>query len=522
MPQPFQISDLYLLAPELSLALLALAVMVVDMFTKRHIVTVTVALVGLIIPATFAISQAFALDFSRPHHAFFNMLVVDPYAIFFKIIFLVIAAVMILASYSYVVKYVKAEGEFYTLMLFSVTGMMLLASTGELISIYISLELTSIPLYVMAGLIRTSERSAEAAVKYVLLGAMSSAILLYGFALLYGLTGTTDLMGIATSIKNSVQNGNLIVLIAAVLILAGFGFKISAVPFHMWAPDIYEGAPTPATAFFSVGSKAAGFAALIRVFIDGGLGQVNLSSLVILISIVAILTMTLGNLVAAVQSNVKRMMAYSSIAQAGYILIGFVASLAGVPGVSNLSGKSSADVNAAISYASVGNAAVLFFILVYVLTNLGAFSGIIALADATGGERIDDFRGLAKRAPLLSLGTALCLLSLAGIPPLAGFMSKVFIFTAAWSHGGAYPLLIWLVIIGLINSVISLVYYGRIVRAMYFDAPVKEDYLATPIGLSSSITLTTAALIVLFFIAQVVFLAASPAANSLFAFLLGR
>jgi len=241
-----------------------------------------------------------------------------------------------------------------------------------------------------------------------------------------------------------------------------------------------------------------------------------------LISIVAILTMTLGNLVAAVQSNVKRMMAYSSIAQAGYILIGFVASLAGVPGVSNLSGKSSADVNAAISYASVGNAAVLFFILVYVLTNLGAFSGIIALADATGGERIDDFRGLAKRAPLLSLGTALCLLSLAGIPPLAGFMSKVFIFTAAWSHGGAYPLLIWLVIIGLINSVISLVYYGRIVRAMYFDAPVKEDYLATPIGLSSSITLTTAALIVLFFIAQVVFLAASPAANSLFAFLLGR
>src|SRR5207302_162539 len=348
----FHVSDLYLLSPELSLTLLALAVLLVDLFVKRREVTVTVALVGLIIPAAFAISQALTLDFSVPHRAFFGMLVVDQYAVFFKIVFLLIAAVMIPASYSYVGKYVKADGEFYTLMLLSVTCMMFMASTGELISIYISLELTSIPLYVMAGLIRTSEKSAEAAVKYVLLGAMSSAILLYGFTLLYGLTGTTDLMGIATTIKKSVGDGNLIVVVAAVLILAGFGFKISAVPFHMWAPDIYEGAPTPATAFFSVGSKAGGFAALIRVFIDGGLGQVNLSSLVIMISIVAILTMTLGNLVAAVQSNVKRMMAYSSIAQAGYILIGFVASLAGVPGVSNLSGKSSADVNAAISYAS--------------------------------------------------------------------------------------------------------------------------------------------------------------------------
>src|SRR5689334_3937612 len=207
----FHLSDLYLLSPELSLALVALAVMVVDLFTKRRLVTITVALVGLIIPAGFAISQALSIDFSQPHHAFFNMLVVDPYAIFFKILFLIIAAVMLLASYSYVGKYVKADGEFYTLMLFSTTGMMLMASTGELISIYISLELTSFPLYVMAGLIRTNERSAEAAVKYVLLGAMSSAILLYGFALLYGLTGTTDLMGIANTFKIGFQNGNLMV-----------------------------------------------------------------------------------------------------------------------------------------------------------------------------------------------------------------------------------------------------------------------------------------------------------------------
>ncbi|HAH00882.1 MAG TPA: NADH-quinone oxidoreductase subunit N [Ktedonobacter sp.] len=512
-------NDLYLLAPELSITLLALAVMMVDLFVKRRAVTVMVALLGLIVPAAFAITQALTLDFSVAHHAFFNMLVVDQYAIFLQILFLIIAAVMILASYDYVGKYVKADGEFYTLLLFSVTGMMLMASTGELISIYISLELTSIPLYVMAGLIRANERSAEAAVKYVLLGAMSSAILLYGFALLYGLTGTTDLMGIAMLIKNGIHTGNVIVplqnnimeLVAGILILAGFGFKISAVPFHMWAPDIYEGAPTPATAFFSVGSKAAGFAALIRVFIDGGLGQVNLLPLVIGFSIVAILTMTLGNFVAAVQANVKRMMAYSSIAQAGYILVGVTASLA--------------------SHESAGNSAVLFFIFVYVLTNLGAFSGIIALANATGGERIEDFRGLAKRAPLLSLGTALCLLSLGGIPPMAGFISKILIFTAAWGQGQALissgqvvvgQSLNVLVVVALINSIISLVYYGRLVKVMYFDAPLKDDHLSTSIGLSSSIALMTAALIVITFAAQLVLAVTSPAANSLLAFLLGR
>ena len=499
----FETYDLYLLAPELSLALLAMAVMLVDLFVKRRIVTVTVALIGLIIPLGFAISQVFLVGPLVANHtlpsnqAFFGMFIADQYALFFDIIFLIIAAVMILSSYSYVGKYVKANGEFYTLMLFSVTGMMFMASTTELLSIYISFELTSIPLYVMAGLLRTGERSAEAAVKFVLLGAMSSAILLYGFALLYGLTGTTDLMGIANSIKAGVQNGNVLVLIASILILAGFGFKIAAVPFHMWAPDIYEGAPTPATAFFSAGSKAAGFAALLRVFITGGLGQVDLTSLITIVSIIAVLTMTLGNLVAAVQTNVKRMMAYSSIAQVGYILVGFAASISG--------------------QNSDGSSAVLFFILVYVLTNLGAFAGIIALANATGGEKIEDFRGLAKRAPLLSAGTALCLLSLSGIPPMAGFVSKVFIFSAAWSQG-----LSWLVVIALINTVVSLVYYGRLVKVMYFDAPLKEDHLTTPIGLSSSIALTTAALIVITFAAQVVLLIANPAANSLLAFLPGR
>jgi NADH-quinone oxidoreductase subunit N len=468
----FKMYDLYLLAPELSLTFLALIVMAVDLFTKRRLATVSTALVGLLVPAAFAISQAIN---GTNEKAFFGMLVVDPYAIFFKIVFLLIAAIMILSSYDYVRKYVRAEGEFYVLMLFSVVGMMMMASSGELITIYISLELTSIPLYVMAGLIRGQEKSAEAAVKYVLLGAMSSAILLYGFALLYGLTGTTDLIGIATTVKQSIHTGNLAVLVADILVIAGFGFKISAVPFHMWAPDIYEGAPTPSTAFFSVGSKAAGFAALIRVFIYGGLGltgSANLTSIIIVLSIVAFLTMTLGNLVAAVQSNVKRMMAYSSIAQAGYILVGFIASLA--------TGKPD------------GTEASLFFILVYVVTNLGAFAGIIALADLTGGERIADFRGLWQRAPLPSLCTAFCLLSLGGIPPFAGFLSKIFLFTAAWGLGQQ-----WLVVVALLNSIVSLVYYGRIVKVMFFDEPAKKDHLITPVGLATALVFASVALIVL-------------------------
>lgn len=494
----FKVYDLYLLSPELSLVVLALVVMMVDLFVRRRIVMVTVGLVGLLVPIGLLISQYITLDSGSEPRAFFGTLVVDHYSLFFESLALLIAVVMLIASYSYVEKYVKADGEFYTLMLFATAGMMFMASSGELITVYISLELTSIPLYVMAGLIRGSERSAEAAVKYVLLGAMSSAILLYGFALLYGLTGTTDLRSIATELAKGntlgILDGNYLHLVACVLIIAGFGFKISAVPFHMWAPDIYEGAPTPATAFFSVASKAAGFAALMRVFFSGGLGQDNLTTLVVVFSVVAILTMTLGNFVAAVQTNVKRMMAYSSIAQAGYILIGLTGSLA--------------------QNKSDGISTALFFLFIYAITNLGAFSGIIALANLTGGEKIEDFRGLSRRSPYLSACTALCLLSLAGIPPLAGFWSKIYIFTAGW---GLQQYV--LVIVALLNSIISLVYYGRIVKTMYFDAPVKPDRLVTPRGLTISIGLMSAALIVFFVIPGLLLQFTSPAGASLFQFL---
>ena len=294
---------------------------------------------------------------------------------------MVIGFGVILVSYQYVEKYLRATpGEYYSIILLSLSGMMLMASTNELITIYISLELTSIPLYILAGLSRSDARSAEAAVKYVLLGAMSSAILLYGMALLYGATGTTDLTEIAKTVT-TLGSGNLLILAADVFIFAGFGFKISAVPFHMWAPDIYEGSPTPSTLFFSVGSKAAGFAALMRVFVFGGLVAASSDLSVGALAIVAALTMTLGNVVALMQSNIKRMMAYSSIGQAGYILWAWRRWRS-------------------MKHTAAGTQAMLIFLFVYVVTNIGAFTGIIALADATGRENIRDFDGFGRRSPV--------------------------------------------------------------------------------------------------------------------------
>lgn len=486
-------SDLWLLSPELSLTILALVVIFLDLVVKRRIVVVLTALLGLAVPAGFAF--ALATNLPANHHGFFNMLIVDQYAIFFKLLFLLIGAIMILISYDYVNKYVRSAGEFYALLLLSVTGMMLMASTSELISIYISLELTSIPLYIMAGLLRNDDRSAEAAVKYVLLGAMSSAILLYGFALLYGLTGTTDLHSIAqATLTQGFAGGNILLLMADIFVLAGFGFKISAVPFHTWAPDIYEGAPTPATGFFSVGSKAAGFAALIRVFIDGNLGPSNGQTIVILLSVIAVLTMTLGNVVAIAQSNVKRMMAYSSIGQAGYILVGFAAS--------------------AGTNSSAGTGSALFFLFVYVLTNLGAFAGIVALGHALGTENIRDFNGLRFRNAWLAVGTSICLLSLAGVPPMAGFIAKFFLFAAAWQQG-----LTWLVVIGVLNSLVSMGYYGYLVYAMFVKPPLKEGHISSSLSLNTALAVSTVGIIVVTLLTQFLLTQSQIGAQALAAFL---
>lgn len=486
-------SDIWLLTPELSLTVLALVVIFLDLVVKRRAVVVLTALIGLAVPAGFTF--ALATNLPANHKAFYGMLTVDEYALFFKLLFLLVGGLVILVSYDYVSKYVRSAGEFYSLLLLSVIGMMLMASTTELISIFISLELASIPLYIMAGLLRNDDRSAEASVKYVLLGAMSSAILLYGFAFLYGLTGTTDLAGIAQAVtKGGFGSNNLLLIMAAIFTLAGFGFKISAVPFHNWAPDIYEGAPTPATAFYSVGSKAAGFAALMRVFIDANIGPTNGQTIAILIGVIAVLSMTLGNVVAIAQSSIKRMMAYSSIAQAGYVLVGFAASV----GVHNSSGVSSA----------------LFFLFVYVLTNLGAFAGIIALGHAIGSDKISDFSGLRFRNAWVAVGTAICLLSLAGVPPMAGFFAKFVLFAAAWEQG-----LTWLVVFGVINSLISIGYYGYLVYVMFVRQPAKEGHITSTSALNLALVISSVGIVVVTILTQFFLNQAQIAAQSLLAFL---
>ena len=480
MTSQISATQFWMLSPQLSVVLLSFVVLGLDLLTRSRVVALVAALVGLLVPLFFTLSLAFGWFGSYPATGFFGMLTVDGFALFFDFLFLGIAFAMVIVSYGYVGKFLRCTlGEYYAIILMSVAGMMLMGSTGELITIYISLELTSIPLYILAGLSRRGERSAEASVKYVLLGAMSSAILLYGMALLYGATGTTDLRTIATAAVSALGSGNLTLLAAEVFIFTGFGFKISAVPFHMWAPDIYEGAPTPSTLFFSVGSKAAGFAALLRVFIYGGLVAANHTSLWAMVAIIAAVTMTLGNVVALLQTNIKRMMAYSSIAQAGYLLVGLAAVM--------LNAKPGAET-------ASGVLAILAFLAVYVVTNIGVFTGIIGLGDATGKELIRDFDGLGRRAPFVALGMGFCLLSLAGFPPFAGFLSKLFIFWTAWNEGSA---LTWLVILGLINSVIAFVYYTNVLWRMFAIEPPKRDRLEMPGSVRLTMALSVLGILVL-------------------------
>ncbi len=497
MTSQITIEQFWLLSPELSVVLLGFLVLGLDLLTKRRGLVTAVAIIGLAVPTFFSISLATSLFGPRPTSGFFGMLLGDQYSLFFQFLFLIVAFGVMLASYGYAEKYLRVTpGEYYSVILFSVAGMMLMGSTGELITIYIALELTSIPLYILAGFSRTDTRSAEAAIKYVLLGAMSSAILLYGMALTYGVTGTTDLHAIAaviTSPQHGILSGNLMLLAGAVFMFVGFGFKISAVPFHMWAPDIYEGAPTPATLFFSVGSKAAGFAAIMRIFVFGGLASVSGNYLWVMVAIIAAITMTLGNVIALLQTNIKRMMAYSSIGQAGYLLVGLAAVM--------------------IHNTAAGILGLLTFLAVYVVTNIGAFAGIIGLADATGKENIRDFDGLGRRSPWIAFGMGLCLLSLAGIPPQAGFMSKLFIFFAAWQQGSG---LTWLVVLGLLNSAIAIVYYVNVLWRMFAVDPAKRDRLTIPGSVNLTMTLSVIGIIALTIAFGVLLTHVGTSANSLF------
>jgi NADH-quinone oxidoreductase subunit N len=460
-----------LLAPELTLAVTAIVGILLDFFVKSKWWLAAVSILGLAVAAGFTI----AMWGGGSAALFSNMLAVDSFALFFKLLFLVIAALVILASTDYVAKFRRFQGEYYALVLLSALGMMLMAATSELISIYLALELTSISLYILVGFLK-DPKSTEAALKYLLLGAVASAVLLFGMALVFGFTGQTQLGEIARSIQAMSLAGVLAspgLVAGIVLMVAGFGFKIAAVPFHMWVPDVYEGAPTPITAYLSVGSKAAGFAVILRVFYSA-FGMPGWLSLDwgLLFAILAAVGMTLGNVVALPQTNIKRMLGYSSIAQAGYLLVG----LATVGFASPLS-----------SYhpSVTGQSGLLFFLASYALTNLGAFIAIIAISNKLDSDLIADYAGMAKRAPALALALTLCLISLVGMPPAAGFMAKFYIFSGAVQHG-----LLWLVIIAVINSVISAYYYLRVVKVMWMDKPAARSKVPSSPALRVALALS--------------------------------
>ena len=444
--------NIYLLAPEISLCALAVAVILLDLFVERKWIVGAVSIVGLIVPAVFSI-----VLWGTNETSFGGALVIDHFSVFFKLFFIAIAALILLSSTDYARRFAAFRAEYYALVLLSATGMMLLASTRELISIYVALELTGISLYVLAGFLK-DPKSSEAGLKYLLLGAVASAVLLYGMALIFGLTGTTHLQEIAAAISAEGLLNSPALLMGIILLVAGFGFKIAAVPFQMWVPDVYEGAPTPVTAYLSVASKAAGFAVILRVFYEAlGPASVDWS---MVFAVLAAITMTVGNVVAIAQKNIKRMLGYSSIAQAGYLMIGLAA------------------------VSSTGSSALVFFLGCYALTNLGAFIAIIAISDKIDSDEIADYSGMIRRAPLLALALALCLISLTGIPPTAGFMAKIYIFSAGIDSG-----LLWLVIIAVINSVISAFYYLRVVRVMFLGAPVSEERVSSPRSLQTALFL---------------------------------
>jgi NADH-quinone oxidoreductase subunit N len=368
---------------------------------------------------------------------FSGALIADNYTAFFYVVILLAAGVIVLMSLDYVAEEGLPGAEYYGLVLFATAGMMLMAAAGDLIIVFLGLETMSISVYILAGLARTDVRSNEASMKYFLLGAFSTGFLLYGIALIYGATGTIRLDALSSMI--AAGNPGPMLLLGVGLLLIGFGFKVAAVPFHMWTPDVYEGAPTSITAFMAVGVKLAAFAAFLRVFLVHLLGVQTDWSMVLWV--LAVLTMTTGNIVALMQTNFKRMMAYSAIAHAGYILVAMTAG------------------------SSVAGAAILYYLLGYAFSSLGAFAVIIALGRrGHPHDLIADLRGLGTREPALAGAMAIMLFSFTGVPPLAGFVGKFSIFSAALNSG-----YVWLVVIAVFNSVTSAYYYLRPIIAMYAD-----------------------------------------------------
>jgi NADH-quinone oxidoreductase subunit N len=373
-------------------------------------------------------------------NAFVTMISVDPFAHFFKYLILLASFVVVLMSFfsDEIYKDERKVGEYYSLIAGMTFGMFILVGASNLIMIYIAVEILSLSSYVLAGFTKEIKRASEASLKYVIYGSVSSGIMVYGMSIMFGLTGTLNLFDLSTILASG-HIDTLPLVISGLMILSGFGYKISAVPFHFWTPDVYEGAPVTITAFLSVSSKAAGFGALIR-FVVLVLARNKNIDWQIVIAVLSVLTMTLGNLVAIWQTNAKRLLAYSSIAHAGYMLMALV--------VMN----------------QIGIASIMIYMFMYLFMNIGAFAVVMLIANKTGNEDIDSYNGLGYKMPVLSICMVVFLISLAGIPPTGGFVGKLYVFTALFNSGTQW---LWLAIIGVINSVISLFYYAKIFRNMY-------------------------------------------------------
>jgi NADH-quinone oxidoreductase subunit N len=377
------------------------------------------------------------------------------------------------------------HGEFFGLIMLATVGFNMMASAADVMQLYLALETASIAFYILAGFATNSRRSPEAGIKYFVYGAFASSVMLYGLSLLYGFTAQTNIAAIARIVIE--QPTNPWIMLASVMVLVGFGFKISAVPFHFWAPDVYEGAPTPVTAILSTASKAAGFAVLFRLFLSGALDLPDVENWWAIIVSMSIATMTLGNFAAIWQTNIKRMLAYSSIAQAGYLLIGLAA------------------------FTAEGAGAVLFYLLMYAATNVAAFGVIILVSNVTGSDQVSDLSGLSRRSPWLALVMLLALLSLGGIPPTAGFFAKFFLFKAAVDVG-----LWWLAAIGIFNAFVALYYYLNVAKYIYLYQPEDEATIPVSGAAGLALGLTTIAILYLGIIPNAFYEWTSEAARAFF------
>jgi NADH-quinone oxidoreductase subunit N len=438
----FEPTMVFAILPEILLVVLAGIILAFDAIwkpeVKRGLGWLTAG--GLLV--IMVISVIFAIPHGQDRLIYGGMIRQDWLGFAFNILFMFAAAIT--ALFAMDMKGVGQKGEFYILLLISTLGMSLMASAADIIMLYLAIETTSIPMYILAGFMTRDDKSTESGFKYMLFGAAASTIMLYGFSLLYGFTGQTNIYQIALSFYD-LQFPKVAIIGSLLLILVGFGFKISAFPFHFWAPDVYEGAPTPIAGFLSTASKAAGFVVVLRVLVAIFTPSAT-PDWINLLAIVSVLTMTVGNVLALVQKNIKRLLAFSSIAHAGYILIGVVA------------------------LSQLGLTSVVFYLIAYLITNLAAFGIVMTFSQVVGSDEILAYSGLSRRKPWLALAMLVAFLSLAGMPPLAGFIAKIFVFAAAVKVG-----LVWLAFIGVLNSIIGLYYYLTVLKYVYLYRSDDED-----------------------------------------------